>query len=502
MIKIMTEHTNTISVEGSLSQSSFTAEEQVRMVYMQAPISNGVVVLISILYYFILKPHLNSNLLVFWMVALLLTASYRMYLWHSQKVRSEARSPDSWLRLYLIGCGLVGGSWSLIYLLLNVANDPFVWGALLMLAFGVISSAVPILSPYFPAFILYTYPQGLVLATMLYRFEDKSYQWLAFAVCVYMAMTTLFTHNINKRILKSISLQKQNYSLITDLNNEIIQREVLVERAVKLGREAEAANIAKSDFLANMSHELRTPLNHIIGFSELIVSKHFGDLNNTQEEYLKDVLVSSQHLLALVNDILDLSKVEAGKLELQPAQVDLRSLLEDSLFMVKEKVLKHRLTLSTQFNDLPEKFQADERKIRQVVYNLLSNAVKFTQDGGEVTLSACSVNGIADIPSGIIDPDNTLNTGSKKNGNWVKVSVQDTGVGIDKAALKRIFKPFEQIESSNSRQYQGTGLGLSLVKNIIELHGGSVWADSDGENSGTTVSFVIPSQVMKTVEAE
>ena len=396
----------------------------------------------------------------------------------------------------------MGCSWSLIYLALNMEQDLFVLGALMMLAFGVISSAVPILSPYFPAFILYTYPQGLILAIMFFRFEDTSYQWFALAVCVYMTMTTLFTRNTNKRILKSIGLQEQNANLITDLNTEIIQREALVDQAVKLGREAEAANIAKSDFLANMSHELRTPLNHIIGFTDLIVAKHFGDLNKTQEEYLKDVLTSSQHLLSLVNDILDLSKVEAGKLELHSSQVDLRSLLENSLFMVKEKALKHSLTLSTQINSLPQNFHADERKLKQVIYNLLSNAVKFTPNGGKITLSACLVNGIADTPSDIIDSDKIRAIREKNVGNWVKISVQDTGVGIDKAELSRIFEPFEQVESSNKRQYQGTGLGLSLVKNIIELHGGIVWADSEGEHSGSTVTFVIPSQIIETVGPE
>ena len=259
-----------------------------------------------------------------------------------------------------------------------------------------------------------------------------------------------------------------------------------------MGREAEAANIAKSDFLANMSHELRTPLNHIIGFTELVVGKHFGDLTESQEEYLKDVLTSSQHLLSLVNDILDLSKVEAGKLELQPSQMDLQPVLESSLIMVKEKALKHSLTISTQFKDLPEDFQADERKIKQVLYNLLSNSVKFTSEGGKVILSACSVNGSTDLPSGIIDTDKYQKSGPEKNGNWVKISVQDTGVGIEKAELKRIFKPFEQVESSRSRKYQGTGLGLSLVKNIIELHGGKVWAESEGKNKGTTISFTLP----------
>ncbi len=255
---------------------------------------------------------------------------------------------------------------------------------------------------------------------------------------------------------------------------------------------AETANMAKSDFLANMSHELRTPLNHIIGFTDLVAGEQFGTLNEMQKEYLNDVLTSSRHLLSLVNDILDLSKIEAGKLELNQTPVDLEALLESSLIMVKEKALKHGLALSSQFGPLPKSMAVDERKMKQIVYNLLSNAVKFTPDGGKVLLSAESI----EKPSCIsedspcrfpVEPEKSDN----RNG-WVKISVRDTGIGIGKENLARIFNPFEQVESSRSRKFQGTGLGLSLVKDLVLLHGGRVWAESDGENQGTTVSFVFP----------
>ena len=231
----MSEKNNSISTDRSLPKSSFVTEKQVRLLYMQAPISNSVVIIISLLYYFILQPRLDSNLLLLWMMMLLVAASYRIYLWYSRKSRPEARSAASWLNHYLIGCGLVGGAWSLIYPFLYVTNDPFVLGALLMLAFGVISSAVPILSVSIPAFILYTYPQGLILFITLLRFEDTAYSWLAFAVGVYLIMTTLFTRNTNRSILQSIRLQEENATLIKDLNNEINQRETLIaQRTLEL----------------------------------------------------------------------------------------------------------------------------------------------------------------------------------------------------------------------------------------------------------------------------
>ena len=161
-------------------------------------------------------------------------------------------------------------------------------------------------------------------------------------------------------------------------------------RANDMAVQAEAANRAKSEFLANMSHELRTPLNGIIGFTEIVVDKQCGPLNSEQEEYLTDVLQSSRHLLSLINDILDLSKIEAGKMELNLAHFNPRDLLERSFVVIKEKALKHRITLSADFDGLPETIEADERKLKQVFYNLLSNAVKFTPDGGSVSLVARS----------------------------------------------------------------------------------------------------------------
>ena len=251
---------------------------------------------------------------------------------------------------------------------------------------------------------------------------------------------------------------------------------------------AETASRTKSEFLANMSHELRTPLNHIIGFTELVLSCSFGELTAEQEEFLNDVLSSSRHLLSLINDVLDLSKVEAGKMQLELAEVRIRELLNNSLMMVKEKALKHQLRLSVELDGVPERLIADERKFKQVVYNLLSNAVKFTPDGGEVRLGA-AIQDAAQLSGCPIS--------TEKHAKWLSVWVVDTGIGIEPKDLRRIFDPFEQVEGSASRKHQGTGLGLSLTRKLVELHSGAIWAESAGMGCGSTFRFAVPASVLE-----
>ena len=253
---------------------------------------------------------------------------------------------------------------------------------------------------------------------------------------------------------------------------------------------AEASNRSKSDFLANMSHELRTPLNHIMGFTELVVDKNFGDLNETQVEYLNDVLGSSRHLLSLINDILDLSKVEAGKFVLDPTEVDTETLLTNSLIMFKEKTLKHGIQLSSNGDHVPDTIIADERKLKQILFNLLSNAVKFTPDGGEIRLSARLVDCVVRPGLRWGDPEDlqiveetaeAVDYAGSDHKKGVHFSISDTGIGIKKEDQERIFNAFEQADGSSGRKYQGTGLGLSLTKKFVELHGGKIWVESIGE---------------------
>jgi PAS domain S-box-containing protein len=252
--------------------------------------------------------------------------------------------------------------------------------------------------------------------------------------------------------------------------------------------ELEAASRMKSEFLANMSHELRTPLNAIIGFSEVLRDGLAGDMTDQQREFIGDICGSGKHLLSLINDILDLSKVEAGKMTLDLEPVEVSSFLESSLSIIREKASARRIRVVMDEAPGVGTIQADARKVKQILYNLLSNAVKFTNEGGEVLLRACRVpRAVVGAPSGAWQ-GRSVALADNEFSDFLEVSVTDSGIGISGDGLARLFQPFSQVDSGLARKFEGTGLGLAMVKLLAELHGGTVAvASAVGRGSRFTV---------------
>jgi signal transduction histidine kinase len=246
-----------------------------------------------------------------------------------------------------------------------------------------------------------------------------------------------------------------------------IQNARLFREIQEKSRLLEVANKHKSDFLANMSHELRTPLNAIIGFSEVLLERLFGDVNPKQEDYLQDIHASGKHLLGLINDILDLSKIEAVRMELERSTFDLPGALSNALTLLRERAQRHGIALSLDVDPSLGDISADERKLKQIVINLLTNAVKFTPDGGSVDLIA------------------------RREPGRVVIAVRDTGIGIAPQDQAAVFEAFRQVGSDYTRKQEGTGLGLALTRRFVELHGGTIRVES-GPGKGSTFTFDIP----------
>ncbi len=255
--------------------------------------------------------------------------------------------------------------------------------------------------------------------------------------------------------------------------------------------ELEHASRMKSEFLATMSHELRTPLNAIIGFSEALKDGFMGRLNPIQQEYISDIFTSGQHLLSLINDILDLSKVEAGMMTLELESVDLNNLLSNSLSIVREKAAAHHIQLEIRTGEDLGMPQLDMRKTKQIVYNLLSNAVKFSAPGGRVTLR---VDRVSRDHVGSLSGDwpvHAFPLAENAFQEFLEICVSDCGIGISKRNMAKLFKAFSQIDSSLARKFEGTGLGLAMVKQLAELHGGTV-AVASAEGAGARFTVWLP----------
>ncbi len=286
----------------------------------------------------------------------------------------------------------------------------------------------------------------------------------AFAANAYSTVRTL-TEQLESQ---NIELKTQQEQLVT-IN---IQLEAHQGELQQKNRALERASQFKSEFLASMSHEIRTPLNSILGFSELLQDKVGGDLTEKQLHYVHNVHTAGRHLLGLINDILDISKIEAGKMELHPETVDVRGAMEDTRVIVSSLATRKNITLTVQVDDGVGTVQADPGRFKQIMFNLLSNAIKFTPEGGQVHISARRVPAFPSC-------------------DGLEISVRDTGIGIRREDQERIFLEFERVERPEARAQEGTGLGLALTKKLVELHGGTIRVESE-PGQGSIFTFAVP----------
>lgn len=380
----------------------------------------------------------------------LMSAFYRFDEW-TGKLSCEASYglTDSIGKNYSLGEGLVGecAKTNKQIILKDINVDDFV----IDIGFNKIIPKTVVFSPV-------TYQQKRLGVFLMVTREHAATDELNFIdrLCV---QTGVALHNLKQYEDMKVMTEK-----LRERNEEIELKNRQLDEASKM----------KSEFLANMSHELRTPLNAILGFSEAMKDSMFGDVNDKQAEGLEVIFDSGQHLLSLINDILDLSKIEAGKMELDCASFELNEVVERSISIIKEKANKHNIHLNLNLDPQLGKISADERKIKQVMFNLLSNATKFTPDNGSITVTTKLH--INEVP--------LCGNGDRRRQDFVSIAVADTGIGMEQQDLSKLFVPFEQLDSSLSKKYQGTGLGLAMVKRLIELHRGCIDVQSTiGEGS-------------------
>jgi len=487
--------TNETKIEKNLNVAIL--REQVCLAMQQVPTMQATSFFVALVLAYTVRNIVPHTKALVWVLMILAVAIGRVVSYYEfRKVREGLFAGELWRNIYLISVFISGIAWGLSAFIIFPAGNLVVISLILVVITSV-SAAVTVshssirLAPAAwvgPVTMLYSIRCGMEGGQFGYT--------LGFLLIVYLITLIRFSFNHNDTITSAIALKFENLELLKDvqevndnLHQEITERRkteealrsskteleeinqqlnIAIESAKEMAGRAQAANVAKSDFLANMSHELRTPLNVIIGFTELILDKQCGDLTPQQEEFLGDVAHNARDLFLLIKDILDLTKIEAGNLELELSEVPLPELLSRSFTILKEKALKHNIQLSYEVKEIPASIIADERKLKQIIYNLLANAVKFTPDGGRVRMEA------------------------ELAGGFVQVSIADTGIGIKEQDLQRIFDPFEQVESSLSRRFQGTGVGLSLTRSMVELHGGKIWAESEGEGKGAGFFFLMP----------
>lgn len=307
----------------------------------------------------------------------------------------------------------------------------------------------------------------------------------------------LYNKTLEERVMKRTEELNKNKEKLIDL----LEKHIKMEDILRVSKElAESGNRAKSEFVANISHEFRTPLNSILGFAQILEAEYYGAVTDKQKEYIKDILEAGEHLLTLINDILDISKIEAGSMDLNFSEIDIRLLINNAMILLRQKAIAHNIKYEQRiYPDVPDKIIGDERKIKQVLYNLLSNAFKFTQEGGEVIIEAKlrkfnKEKGVlplgGDCIARAIDGSEAVQQSRSVYNNEMEISVIDTGIGINPENLQKLFMPFVQFDTLKP----GTGLGLHLCKKMVNLWGGKINVISplNEKEKGCRFYFTIP----------
>jgi two-component system, NtrC family, C4-dicarboxylate transport sensor histidine kinase DctB len=452
--------------------------DQVDSLYANAPVANLAVILgVALLAPVFFLNNTTQDAYLIWFTVMLCGVTGRVSLAQAYK-RSESPAPGTWLTRYLVATGILGLCWASIGLLVfpEAAEEHILFSIVILI--GMMAAALPLLSVARWAVPIYVTPSILMIAAYFVLQGELIDHAKAVTFFLFLGLLMASARRLHLAMADSRFLHYQNESLlatlqeendtIDNLNNELhgnmnLLEERIAERTIELQQAkelAEAANKSKSDFLATMSHEIRTPLNGVLGMLELL---SLTDMNENQKHYAETSRSSATALLEIIDDILDLSKIEAGEFTVEHIAIDVAEVTRDAVELFRSDISSKGLSLDIALaDDLPQTLYGDSKIIRQVLLNLLSNATKFTDRGGiEVSVSSL---------------------GDHDGASDIQFSVSDTGIGIAQSVIDTIFNPFEQADSSTARQFGGTGLGLAIVKRLVELQGGVIQVESQREH--------------------
>jgi signal transduction histidine kinase len=444
------------------------AAELTAMLYRDYPFALAGTVIVACLLTLVNWTPGRSTGLLLWLAALTCVHAIRLrrYLAFRRRPPTPDEAPDwaRWFVKMMVLSGLVVGSTGVFLFETDMGPRHMITLCVLyVLAGGALRYYA-----YSPAaYYAFAVPMiGPLIARLMFS-GSSTHMLMGSAGILLLLVANSFGRNMHLLLRESLFTRYEKIDLVDELSEQKAHADAARLEAEQARHEAEQANLAKSHFLAAASHDLRTPLNAVIGFSEVLQARMFGELNAKQSEYVDDIHSSGQHLLSLINDLLDLAKIESGKLDLDPVRFDVGSAIQDGMTLMRDMAARHGIALELDVAADTGTLVADPRMFKRVLINLLSNAVKFTPAGGRVTARAA------------------------REGAWIRVSVTDTGVGIAPEDQALIFQEFRQVGMDVRHRGEGTGLGLALSRKFVELHGGTIGVESR-VGAGATFSFSLP----------